>query len=169
MTRAYSDIYLWDAQNNLAVMLDFSVNGLGYDPAEFFDMFIRSGIADEFGSGNFCYITGMSGTELCDKILESFNLSSGDAEPVFGLNYSPEYWAGWALAYYQWYSGRSFKEITDIVPIDDIITMYHPYHEMDISHFTDDMEDIRRRRQAARKKKKEQSSGTDAVNRQERR
>ena len=56
------------------------------------------------------------------------------------LDKSPEYWAGWALAYYQWYSGRSFMEILTAVPLEAIIDLYHPYHEMDIRQFADLMD-----------------------------
>ena len=48
---------------------------------------------------------------------------------------SAEYWAGGALAYYQWACGRSFRSIQALVPIVQIAVMYSPYHEMDISGF----------------------------------
>ena len=46
---------------------------------------------------------------------------------------SQEYWTGWILAYYQWYTGKSFRIIQKEVPIERIRDMYNPYHEMDIS------------------------------------
>ena len=51
----------------------------------------------------------------------------------------PEYWTGWALAYFQWYSNLSFSAIDDKISIDKICSMYNPYHEMDISQFCDYM------------------------------
>ena len=53
------------------------------------------------------------------------------------LDISPEYWAGWALAYYQWYSCRSFSEILATVSLKAIIQLYPVYHEMDIMQFVD--------------------------------
>ena len=53
------------------------------------------------------------------------------------LDKSPEYWSGWALAWYQWYSNCSFMDILTAVPLSQIINLYHLYHEMDISHFAD--------------------------------
>lgn len=126
---------------NLARMLDFSRNDLGYDSDEFFNMFIKSGLARLFGRGTPHYIVGMSGVELALEVLYKYNIET-DIEPTFTFQLSPEYWAGWALAYYQWYSGRSFEEIHRFVSLRQICNMYHPYHEMDVSHFAEDMENM---------------------------
>ena len=50
---------------------------------------------------------------------------------------SPEFWAGHVLAYVQWYTNRTFKEILDAFSIDELIENYFPYHEMDISKITE--------------------------------
>ena len=54
-------------------------------------------------------------------------------------NRSPEYWAGWALAYYQWQTNLSFKQIDSFISITEVLAMYNPYHEIDISQFCDRM------------------------------
>ena len=56
------------------------------------------------------------------------------------LDKSPEYWAGWALAFYQWYSSLSFMDILTAVPLSGIISMYPVYHEMDVTQFADHMD-----------------------------
>ena len=48
---------------------------------------------------------------------------------------SPEFFAGWAIAYYAWYTDNSFRNINRRLPIDEVVAMYNPYHEMDISQF----------------------------------
>ena len=49
---------------------------------------------------------------------------------------SPEYWAGWVLAYYQWKSGKSFRNINDNgLHIEKIIALYQPLHEADLDKF----------------------------------
>ena len=58
------------------------------------------------------------------------------------LDKSPEYWAGWALAYYQWFTCRPFMKINEAVPIHRIVQMYNVYHEMDITHFVDTMNEL---------------------------
>ena len=56
-----------------------------------------------------------------------------DAEDAMYLDKSPEYWAGWTLAYYQWESGKSFAEILSNVTLSELLDMYEVYHQMDIS------------------------------------
>ncbi len=58
---------------------------------------------------------------------------------MYAENRSEEYWAGWALAYYQWEAGMSFEEINLYVPIKEVMSMYYPFHEMDIRQFVDAM------------------------------
>ena len=64
--------------------------------------------------------------------------------PANAEDRSPEYWAGWALAEYQWYCGRRFKDIFERIPFTKIIGMYSAYHEMDITSFIDTMEEFYR-------------------------
>ncbi|MCC8151927.1 MAG: helix-turn-helix domain-containing protein, partial [Lachnospiraceae bacterium] len=60
---------------------------------------------------------------------------------------SEEYWTGWALAYYQWRTALSFKEISRCVPIVEVQALYSPYHEMDIRQFSDRMDELYRKAQ----------------------
>ena len=41
---------------------------------------------------------------------------------------------------YQWFTALSFMKILQAVPLEDIIRMYPLYHEMDLSHFVEQME-----------------------------
>lgn len=55
----------------------------------------------------------------------------------------PEYWAGWALAYYQWLTRRSFAFMhRKGLGIKEVIAMYYPLHEADISKFVDAADNI---------------------------
>lgn len=58
----------------------------------------------------------------------------------------PEYWCGWALAYFQWQTNLRFKEINNYISISEILAMYSPYHEMDISQFCDKMIELYNKR-----------------------
>ena len=57
------------------------------------------------------------------------------SEDKFGR--SSEYWIGWALAYYQWYSSRKFSDIFKAISYDEFERMYYTLHEADISKFVD--------------------------------
>lgn len=50
---------------------------------------------------------------------------------------SPEYWSGWILAYYQWYTGRSFKNIKQHILMKDILKLYPTLHEAAEDKFVD--------------------------------
>ena len=46
------------------------------------------------------------------------------------------------LAYYQWEKALPFYKIRKYISLKDIVSMYNPYHEMDISQFVDEMDRI---------------------------
>ena len=50
---------------------------------------------------------------------------------------SAEYWIGWAVAYYQWYSSRRYSDIFKVLPYGDLKKMYYTLHEADITKFVD--------------------------------
>lgn len=139
MIHAYDKVYLDKARTALGRMLDFAVYDLKYDIEDFFDLFITSGIAARFEKGDFGVIVGMSGVELAYQVLELTKGEVNRIKPQYSADRSEEYWAGWALAYYQWDTALSFEEIVRAVPMERIVQMYSPYHEMDIRQFCDKM------------------------------
>ena len=147
MIRAYDPNYLDKAQTALGSMLDYAVYDLHYDTTAFFNLFLASGIASLFGSGDVKTIAGRSGVELAWEVLEKSGLRFDRIAPGVRFDRSPEYWAGWALAYYQWSTSMSFRDIVRRVPITDVVAMYHPYHEMDIRQFCDHMAELIRKAQ----------------------
>lgn len=143
---AYDEIYLQSAQSILGHAVDYAVMSLEIEPDSFGSAFAVSNTSKRFASGNPRYVAGINGCELARKVLDETHMSYPYAEDTMFLDKSPEYWAGWALAYYQWYSGRSFTDILEAVPLSQIIDMYPVYHEMDVSHFADHMDDLIRNR-----------------------
>ena len=144
MIHAYDKIYLDKARTALGRMLDFAVYDLKYDIEDFFALFITSGIAARFEKGDYSVIVGMSGVELAYKVLELTRGEENRIKPRYSADRSEEYWAGWALAYYQWDTALSFEEIVRAVPMKRIVEMYSPYHEMDIRQFCDKMNELYR-------------------------
>ena len=139
MIHAYDKVYLDKARTALGRMLDFAVYDLKYDIEDFFALFITSGIAARFEKGDYSVIVGMSGVELAYKVLELTKGEENRIKPQYSADRSEEYWAGWALVYYQWDTALSFEEIVRAVPMKRIVQMYSPYHEMDIRQFCDKM------------------------------
>ena len=140
--RAYNKSYLDSAQNILGHAVDFAIMTLNLDPDVFGNAFIVSDISRQFAGGNPRYVAGMNGCEMTRQVLTETHISFTDMEDVMFLDKSPEYWAGWALAYYQWYSSRTFMDILTAAPLSRIIEMYPVYHEMDIRQFADHMDEI---------------------------
>ena len=144
MIHAYDKAYLEKARTALGRMLDFAVYDLKYDLSDFFDLFLTSGIAALFAQGDCSVTVGMSGVELAYRVLEASGVPHERVKPQYTADRSPEYWAGWALAYYQWETALSFAEINRCIPIGDVVQLYSPYHEMDIRQFCDRMNELYR-------------------------
>ena len=60
-----------------------------------------------------------------------------EAEPQEHFGRSREYWIGYALCYYQWFSGRSYSDIFQVLTYEDLEAMYHTLHEADVTKFAD--------------------------------
>ena len=94
MIHAYDKVYLGKARTALGRMLDFAVYDLKYDIAEFFDLFIKSGVAERFEIGDFAVIVGMSGVELAYEVLEQSGVESERIKPNYTIDRSEEFWGG---------------------------------------------------------------------------
>lgn len=131
-TRAYNEIYLNKARKTLAVMLDYAVNYKNKDIDVFFECFCESDISAQFEQGNPDIVAGKSGVELYQAVVDDFT-----EEEYVSFDRSREYWLGWALAYYQWYSDRKFREIAKAVSLSDLREWYLIFHEEDIMRFVE--------------------------------
>lgn len=140
MTHAYSESYLSNAKDRLSQYFDYTINDCKINANWAAKIFWATGYAEQFERGNPAILAGMSGVELAHKVILRAYRKKELPEPTFTQEKSPEYWAGWALAEYQWYTGRRFKDIFERISFSEIISMYHPYHEMDITNFINAME-----------------------------
>ena len=57
-------------------------------------------------------------------------------------DYSPEYWTGWALTYFQWFTRRPFKNITGCVTIAELLQLYPTLHEASEEKFAETLNRI---------------------------
>ena len=145
MIHAYDKIFLPDVQQNLGFACHFAINSCDVDSENFFDFFIASKIAKEIEMGSPKYICGCSGTELALTIFSriGFVPKRMDFEDdAIMFHRTPEYWAGWILAYYQWQTGIRFSNIRKNISFSQIIQMYYPLHEAPEEKFLDVMNGI---------------------------
>ena len=130
MIHAYNEIYLDDAMYTLAEVFSYVPNARRADVL--LEHFIMSGIAYQFGKGNPRYLN-MPPQALFYEIV-------GDSMPLIypkGYERSPEYWCGFVLAYYQWYTGLGFEQIGRWLSPSRIISMYNPLHEASLDKFVE--------------------------------
>ena len=144
MIRAYDETYLVHSARVLGWMLDSAVNLFGQTAAAFWRNFISTGYADRFGNGESRLLAGMTGYELACSVLDAAQVEYTAVKPKEVTDLSPEYWAGWALAHYQWRTALSFAEIDSFATISEIVACYSPYHEMDVSRFCEHLDDLYR-------------------------
>ena len=137
MIHAYSENYLDDAMRNLGEAFDFAHTVCRLDLDSFFAMFINSGIADLFGNGHPKYVAGLSGTELAMEVMRKSGLNPDGLQAQVEYDYSPEYWTGWALAYFQWFTKRPFKNIAECVTLAEILQLYPTLHEASEEKFVE--------------------------------
>lgn len=142
MTHAYNKSYLSNAKNRLAQFFDYTINDCKFNSDWTAMMFVQSGYAEQFERGNPAVLAGMSGIELAHRVINKIYKEKELPPQRFRDDKSPEYWAGWALAEYQWYTGKRFKDIFEYAPLSKIVSMYSIYHEMDITQFIDTLNQL---------------------------
>lgn len=132
MTHAYNQLYLNKASRAVGNMLHDAVVVFEMNGTDFLKRFIQSDVATQFENGNPKYIAGKSGLELFIEVMEKTTGENISVDLIETYDRSPEYWVGWMLTQYQWYSGRSFKSILDTVPYEELLGLYMTLHEADI-------------------------------------
>ena len=126
MIHAYNEIYLNSVMKNLAALFDLAINAEGYTEDTFAPIFAKSDVASGIENGVPDMLAGKSATELLIEI------TGRDSEYTnIPTDRTPEYWAGWVLAYAQWYLNKSFSDILSVMPFSRLLNMYYPYHEAD--------------------------------------
>ena len=137
MTHAYQEIYLSKAQSTVGDAFDYAVNTCKIPGKVFVLLFSASSVGRRMEKGEPFLLAGKSGIEIAKDIILETTGKNVDNEAQAHFNRSREYWIGWAVAYYQWYSSRSYREIFKALSFDDLQNMYYALHEADISKFVD--------------------------------
>ncbi len=147
MRETYSEIYLDDAIRNMGEMIEYGEEACGVKQNLLLRMFIRSGYASRWEKGDPRVICGLSGTELCSRLIEEF-CEGRDTKPAPIVRYDTgeAYWRGFVLAYYQWRSGRTFSEILTFIGREDLQRMYTAYHTVSEEKTADELEALLQRR-----------------------
>ena len=97
-------------------------------PEEFSRLFLNSRIPIEWEHGNPAYLAGKSGLELYEEMTGQ-NIKGKPCREYP----EEEYWCGYVCCYAQWYFGCTFHDLLSAVPLSELLMLYHPLHEADIS------------------------------------
>lgn len=137
MIHAYQEIYLSKAQSLLGDAFDYAVNTCSILGNDFVKLFIVSSVSKRMENGEPAFLAGKSGIEIVREIVAETKEQELQIEPQEHFGRSREYWIGWAVAYYQWYSGRKYSDIFKVISFEDLQKMYYTLHEADITKFVD--------------------------------
>ena len=137
MTHAYREIYLSNAQSVLGDAFDYAINTCQIPGDDFVKLFVASSISKRMENGEPALLSGKSGIEIAIEVVFETTGKHLETEPHERIERSAEYWIGWAVAYYQWYSARRYSEIFKVLTFDDLQKMYYTLHEADITKFVD--------------------------------
>ena len=137
MTHAYQEIYLSKAQSVLGDAFDYALNICNLSGSDFVKLFVASSVSKRMENGEPAYLAGKSGIEIVVEIIAETMGKERPIEPHEHFGRSREYWIGWAVAYYQWYSSRKYSDIFKVISFEDLQKMYYTLHEADVSKFVD--------------------------------
>ena len=137
MIRAYQEIYLSKARSVLGDAFDYAVNTCGIPGNDFVKLFVGSSVSKRMENGEPACLAGKSGIEIAQEIVAETKGQELQIELQEHVGRSKEYWIGWAVAYYQWYSGRRYSDIFKALSFKDLQKMYYTLHEADITKFVD--------------------------------
>ncbi len=127
MTHAYQEMYLSNAQALLGDALTMPSTPASISGNDFVKLFSVSSVSKRIENGEPAYLAGKSGIEVVEDILVETTGKAPTAKPQVTFSRSREYWIGWAIAYYQWFSGRKFGDIFKVLSFEDLQQMYAPF------------------------------------------
>ncbi|MBR5049817.1 MAG: DUF4116 domain-containing protein, partial [Desulfovibrio sp.] len=146
--RAYGRSQLDKIMSLLGYALAYAVLEAGEDPDLFFRDFIASGLAERIGHGDADSHDDNAATRIAFAVLRwrgvpEFELKNPKAGYWWAPEHSPEYRAGWALAWYQWKKCEPFADIVRDVPLFRIIGMELPKLKTDLPAFEKALDALR--------------------------
>lgn len=135
--RAYQEIFINKAQALLGDAFDYAINACKIPGEDFIKMFVVSDASKKIENGEPATILGKSGIDLLQDIYLQVTGNNLIVQDTNRFSRSKQYWIGYSIAYYQWYSNRKFSQIFEVMSYFELEHMYSTLHEADISKFVD--------------------------------
>lgn len=123
MKHAYDDQYVDSAMDQVSELFEIATV-IDHQNIDFFvENYFLPYAAPKIESCDPFFILGKSS-------LENYAAITGKTIRINSLDcLSNEYWAGWVLAFTQWYFNRPFSDLISVIPASSLVKMYDPLHE----------------------------------------
>ena len=128
MIHAYRETLLNKAQKALGEAFDYAENFCGVSADDFALFFAFSQVGYSFSKGESKYVLGKSGPEIVVDVLDIVfdeRPYSKEYKIYNPSSYSETYWAGWVIAFYQWWTAKSFKEIFSSITFSHLYILHN--------------------------------------------
>ncbi len=111
---------------------DYAINDCKIDGTEFVKIFVASTACKKIENGEASYILGKSGIEIAVECVYEIAGKELSVELSEKFSRSAQYWCGWAVCYYQWWSSRRYADIFKAVSYKDMLGFYQTLHEASV-------------------------------------
>ena len=139
---AYEEMYVSKIQSRMGEAFDYAINVLKIDGKVFVDYFLNSSVNRKLERGFIPYFLGNSGIEIALDIVDEITKKREYSSVECSIIRSAQYWIGWSITYYQWYTNKPFRRIFEDVKYEDLEKMYYTLHEADITKFVDTINNV---------------------------
>lgn len=128
----YPEAQLNRFMDKMGDAFDYVINDCKIDGAEFVKMFVASIVCKRIENGEASYISGKSGLEIAIECVYEIIGKALSVEPSEKFNRGAQYWCGWAVCYYQWWSSRKYADIFKAVSYEDMLGLYPTLREASV-------------------------------------
>lgn len=135
MNHPYDMSYLINSMKLCGAIFDFATNFEGRNLDYFIENYFIKKAALDIQTGNPFVLAGLSFNEAYSRIV------GYETQYRLPMDKSPEYWAGWVLAFTQWYHNRTFSELLSVISASSLVDMYYPLHEANETNTADIFEE----------------------------
>lgn len=130
--KPYSESQLNRFMDKMGDAFDYAINDCKIDGTEFVKMFVASTACKKIENGEASYISGKSGLEIAIECVYEIIGKALSVEPSEKFNRGAQYWCGWAVCYYQWWSSRKYADIFKAVSYEDMLGLYPTLREASV-------------------------------------
>ncbi len=142
MIHAYQEMYIETIRTKMAEAFDYAINKCNIIGNDFINFFLASKTKSYLEKGIVTYFLGKSGIEIALDIINEIKDIKIEELKELDFYRTKEYWIGWAITYYQWYTNKKFERIFESISYDELLNLYDTLHEADILKFVEALNNI---------------------------